>query len=418
MNLDDYIDYVLKYGLISDRLWHTSLLGIRSGDTDNKYVRIEDNKCYLIVNGSDVAWSGYVPGKGILKISDVVNISSDSMESLSKNIKTTLGRIIVNYVLIEFPYSGKLEYIDGDISHSDFINVTKNALSNDVIDVNEYMVFVKACTYLEELNKVYTPSSTEKLVSPPPGIDKFKTELKKEYVAKYGPEWSSDPARVIEYDKSLKKYYSDYISDDPSNGIMANDKNKNNALAKRYLTFGTTNAFGEQVHVDDSLSDGYPDDPEKLSAIFNTIRDASYSRGNETQKGGSVAKSVLRATSSMRVESDDCGSITGKRINADTSIINNYLGRFMLVNKKPIEITKDNISDIVGRDIVIRSPMYCIARAPTICKTCMGTMASGKPNGISLIVTNISSIITTAALKSMHNSSMSSVKMDLDKVIT
>jgi len=425
MDLDEYIKYVINYKLLTKRTWHTSLFGIKEDNSENEYVKIVDKKCYLKVKNPDnndsieeIEWPSFVYGKGILNITNIVNLDASTLECLDKNTKTTLGRFIVNYILIEFPYGGRLPYIHGDITHTMFIEATKEALSSEVITVDDYKIFVNSCTYLEELNKLYTPSSTEKLVSPPPGLKKFKLELSKEYVKKHGVDWDKDPSMVVEYDNALKKYYSDYIKDDPSDGVMANAKTKGNALSKKYLTFSSTNAFGAQEHIDESLLEGYPEDPEKLSALFNTTRAASYSRGAETQKGGAVAKSVLRATSSMRIEGDDCGTPYGKRVDLNNDNVNNYLGRYIISKNTLTEITKKNINSLVGKTVTIRSPMYCIAKAPTICKTCMGKLASGKPNGISLIVTNISSIMTTAALKAMHKSTISTVKIDMSSMVS
>jgi len=425
VNLDDYIKYAINYRLLTKRIWHTSLFGIKEDNSENEYVKIVDKICYLKIKDPDdndnikeVIWPSFVYGKGILNITNIVNLDASSLECLDKDIKTTLGRFIVNYILIEFPYNGRLPYIHGDITHTMFIEATKEALSSEVITVDDYKIFVNSCTYLEELNKLYTPSSTEKLVSPPPGLKKFKSELSKKFVNKYGTDWTKDPSIIVEYDKVLKKYYSDYIKDDPSDGVMANAKTKGNALSKKYLTFSSTNAFGEQEHIDESLLEGYPEDPKKLSALFNTTRAASYSRGAETQKGGAVAKSVLRATSSMRIESDDCGTILGKEVGLNSDNINNYLGRHIIDKNSLTEITKKNMDSLVDKTVIVRSPMYCIAKAPTICKTCMGTLASGKPNGISLIVTNISSIMTLSALKKMHASQLSAVKIDLPNMVS
>jgi hypothetical protein len=418
MSITQYLEYAIRNGFLYKLNWITSLLGVRLDNTENDYIKIEDGVGYVKVDSELIKFDSYIKGGAFLRISDEVIIPKDLLKSLNKVITTTIGKLIINHVLIEKPFNGSISYMDGDISFGDIMDVVRVSLSDDIITVAQYRDFVLAATYIEGLNTVVTPSSTAKLLVAPPGLKKFKSGLKKSLVSKHGEGWQDNPIYVVEYDTALKAYYADYIKDDPSDGIMANNKNKNNALAKKYLTFSTASAFGEQTHIDESLSDGYPDDPAKLAALFNTARAASYSRGAETQKGGAVAKSVLRATSSMFITDKDCGVKYGKHKVIDKDNVDNMVGRYIIENSKVLELTNDNISSYINKSVILRSPMYCIAKSPSLCPVCLGRLAASRPNGISLIVTNISSVLTKAALKVMHNSQISATKISLDDMLT
>jgi len=315
------------------------------------------------------------------------------------------------------PYGGKVEYVEGELSSGVYLDKTRVALSEDVITVKDYIKFSRHSAFLEELGTLYTPSSTERLVVTPPGIKKFKADLTAKYAAKYGPKWSDTPTNIVEFDNELKKMYSDYLKGDPSDGVVVNGKAKNNALPKKYLTVSATNAFGEQNHIIESLDEGYPEDPEKLAAMYNTNRHASYSRGNETQKGGSVAKAVLRATSSYSIDVDDCKVGYGKSVLVTKDLINAVSGRYLIKGTKYAPIAPEEAKALVGKVITIRSPLYCKAKGSSLCAVCMGTNAGKRKDGIPLIVSNISATITVASLKMMHNSQISSVKVSMDEMI-
>jgi len=418
ISLNKYLIYVIANKLIHQWSWVTSLLGIHTNGFSNEYIKIIDNVGYVTVDGTDLALTSYVKDDAFIHIGTDINIPNDTLPELTKDVSTTVGIFFINYILLGHPFSGRLGYIFKDVSLSRIIDLVKEGLTSEAITVDEYKRFVISCTYLESFNKLVTPASTSKSMLPPPGLDAYKVTLRSKFVELYGSDWDTDPSRVVEYDNSLKEFYEEYIKDDPSNGIIANKKNKGNALAKKYLTFSTTNAFGEQVHVDESLMDGYPDNPEQLVAMFNTTRAASFSRGAETQKGGAVAKSVLRATSSISIKDTDCGVTYGKSTLVTKDNMSSLIGRYIIENKKPVILSKDGVSKYVDTTVVLRSPMYCVISKPNFCAICMGGNAAGHANGVSLMVTNISSILTIAALKAMHNSQIATVKVSLDKMVS
>lgn len=416
ITLNQYLKYIIDNRLLHKWHWVISLFGIHNNGFSNKYIKIEDNIGYVNIDGEFVIFVGYKPNDAFIRINDMVSVKADYLLSLDKDVDTHVGRFIINYLLIEIPFKGKLKYVTDKINFGIIIKMVKTALSNEAISVDEYKTFVNSCTYLESFNILVTPSSTEKLMVSPPGLSAYKKQLAKEFADKYGSDWSKDPSRIVAYDSELKDYYNDYIADDPSNDIIANKKNKDNALAKKYLTFSSTNSFDEQEHVDESLMDGYPKDPKKLAAMFNTTRAASYLRGVGTQNGGAVAKSVLRATPSITIKDEDCGVTYGKFIQINDDNAENMIGRQIIVNKKSIPLTADNIKEYIGKVVEMRSVMYC-KLAPHICKVCVGAKAAGYPNGVSLIVTNISSVLTTSSLKAMHNTQISTVKVDMADIV-
>lgn len=417
MNIDDYLEYSIKNKLLYDLSWFQSMIGIHTDIFKNKYIDTNDTVGFFIVDDEKIAIDNYKPKESIIKLKTIIKISKDTLLSIDDDVTTEFGKFIVNYFMVEYPFKGVLKYVTGDVSASTIVDIVKDYLSEDKITADDYKLFVWSCTYLESLSRLVTPSSTYKLVTPPKNIDSFKTKLRNEMIGKYGDSWSDDPSNIVEYDTKLKGYYSDYIKDDPSNGVLADGKAKDNALAKKYLTFSSTNAFGESEHIDSSLLDGYPEDPKKLAAMYNTIRSASYSRGAETQKGGAVAKDVLRATASIRIDQDDCKVKYGKSYKLDKNNSKSLLGRYIISNSNVIKLTMDNISDYIDATIIVRSPMYCKSTHPSLCKICVGEKGSGYENGVPLIVTNISSVLTTSALKAMHNTQISTARLNLDNMV-
>jgi len=415
MTKQEYFIHALKTGLLKKFKWVVETMGVHQPGYVGEYISITD-KGYVVTGDASVI-DKYDKANPLYPTDYEVKISKDTMSCLSKDITSNIGKIIINYLLIEVPFSGKMEYIEGELSSGGIVKKVGEALREEVITVQDYKRFVECCSYLEGFNILVAPSSTAKMMVPPPGLKAYKAKLKKEYADKYGEDWTKDTTKIVEYDTKLKEYLAEYLKDDPANGVMVSGKVKNNALPKTLLTFSADTSFGSTEHVDESLMDGYPKDPDKLVAIYNSIRSASISRGGETQKGGSVAKNVLRATASSRIVKGDCGVKYGKLVSVTKANASEYIGRYFIVNGKPVLMNKDTVGDYVGKTAELRSPMYCISKPPTYCSICMGERAGNHKDGIALIVTNISAVLTKTALKAMHDTTIKTIVMDVNDVI-
>jgi len=235
---------------------------------------------------------------------------------------------------------------------------------------------------------------------------------------KYGEEWYKVGPNVVEYEDKLKAFYNDYVSDDPSEGVFLSGKIKNNAGLKKYLTFGLAIGIhepGDELpHVDNSLIDGYPKDKKQLTGMFDSSRSGSLNRGHETQKGGAVAKTLLRSTSSIKITKQDCKVTYGKKIKITEDIETSMVGRSIIVNKKSILLeSKEDVKKYIDKVVEIRSPQYCKSTGSTICGVCAGKLMSNYENGVSLVITDISGTILGLSMAKMHNTAIFGMEVDV-----
>jgi len=142
MKINEYIKYVITNKLIHKWSWATSILGVHSDGFTNEYIKIEDGVGYVAIDGVFVVYDNYSKDQGFILISDIVTITTDSMRSLHSDIKTTFGKFLVNYIMVEIPFSGTVPYVEGTVSANGIIKIVSNALSNDTISVSDYIKFV------------------------------------------------------------------------------------------------------------------------------------------------------------------------------------------------------------------------------------------------------------------------------------
>jgi len=423
MSKGKYLLYAISKGFLKNLDWYYTFLTIVNSDNySNEYISIVNGKFLVKVDEELLELEGYISGTAVYSITDKVSLAKNTLASITTDIDTSIGYLLLNYILVEFPFNGKIAYINEKFFINKYEERVGELLANEEITVPEYKVFVNNCSFLEKFSRIVTVSATEKGITPPEGLMEYKKKITIEFDNKYGKIWREDPPKVVEYETLLKEYMNVWLKDDPANNKFLGGKIKNNAMFKKYLSFGLAIGFEQSgeplVQVDESLLEGYPRDKVKLAKMFNTSRSASFDRGHETQKGGSVAKDILRATSSITITDGDCKVTYGKKIKVRDKLIKNLVGRYIIVNGVSTPMTSsEEVSKYTNKFIEIRSTQYCKSPGNTFCKVCVGQALANYKTGISLVETQISAAILINSLKKMHNTTISTIDIDFRDTI-
>lgn len=415
----EYLKYSIENNLFLNNKWFYTFFTILEAGTTNEYCTYTDNTFNVIVNGEYVKITDYgnknVP---LFTMSDVLTVDTDMIGSCKTPTESTIGILMANVLLLYIPFGVLFEYINGKFNIGKITDAIAKYLNSNKITVKQYLSFVDSCSYLESLSRITTVSATRKGMLPPPNIKQKKSELNKQLIEKYGKDWHNNSQAILEYDIALKKYDDDWLKDDPGYDKIISGKMKDNARSRMYLMFGNEAGFdtsGKPHLIDNSLIDGYPKDVKQLKVMFDTSRSGSYDRGTETQKGGAVAKDILRAVSGVVIEDGDCGSKATYEILVTEDNVNSIIGRNMIVNGKLVKIEDEK--SILGKIINIRTPLYCNKKGNTYCSTCVGDTLAQFKTGVNLMVTEISGAILSISLKSMHTAKISHMSFDINEAI-
>lgn len=417
----DYLIYSVKNNFLSDIAWYYTFFTILDkGMKENKYLRF-NNVFEVNLNGKWVELEKINTSSSVFSMIDALDVSKDMISNVTTNVKSSVGRFIANKLLLELPFGNKFEYINSNFSIKSIEKLIANGLIDGSVMVNQYIKFVDSVNFMKGLSRITSVSATPKNILPPDGIEKFKSNLMKEYDKKYGKDWVKDRVKVIEFKEELKAYDKEWLKDDPSYGKLTSGKITNNARVKMFLTFGDESGFdvndGEFEFVEQSLNETYPKDKDKLTTIFNSSRSGSYNRGKETQKGGTVAKKILRATSNVTIEGKDCGSKRGKYYTITKNLLENIKGRYVIESGGKVTKIEDP-KKYLGKTIQLRSPMYCLNKNDSFCINCVGEVMAQYKNGISLSTLNISNTILYIPMKKMHNTQVKMVEAKLEDIIS
>lgn len=421
MLIKDYILYSIKNQLVHKQKWFFVFFTILSNERRNEYIEIKNKEVHVNVNGNlekvdDII---FTEGKPILNITDNIKLSIGDLPNIKNNIESTIGRVIVNYLLISRNFDSQIEYINKEFSVSSLEGDVAKLLVDDKISVKNYLNFVDSVYFICGLGRIFNVSATERNITPPPGITDYKKKLRKDFDNKYGTDWINDKTKIVEFQDQLKKEDDEWLKDDPTKGRLLNKKIKDNARVKMFLTFGgevgLDKKSGNVTFVENSLMDEYPKDPKEISAIFNSIRAASFDRGHETQKGGAAAKDLLRASSSISIKDGDCGTRLTKKILITNDNHKSFTGRYHVQNGKVVAI--EDTSSLIGKTIELRSPMYCNEPNSNYCSVCVGKSISINPKGVSMQLLDVSAVLLTASLKSMHNSQLNAQRFNIHDMV-
>lgn len=409
----EYFKYCLNTDNVLKLSWYYSILGVRP--KNSPFVEIRNDKYFVKINDDFVQIDNVDIDKPLIRYSDPITLTNNEMINIKDSIETTIGRAICNRVLLVHPFKDKIEYINKTLS-ADLLQDTiiKKLLSKE-IEIKEYVMFVNSTLFLQSLSKLITIAATEKNITAAPGILEYKKKLLKEYDDTYGKKWRKDKVRIVEYLEKLKDFDKEYLADDPTLGKTLTKKIQNNARLKQYISFGNVEDFGDNEFIFESLIEEMDKNPETLKTIFNSIRQGSFSRGHETQKGGAVAKSLLRAASGVVVKEGDCGSNMYKEITIDKNNASYLNNRYYIENNTIKKL--ENGEELIGKTLKFRSPLYCKNPNRTFCTTCCGDNFLNRENSVGLQLINISTAILTTALKSMHDTTIKVVNVDINEII-
>lgn len=420
-NEEEFIKFAIKKGYLVNKMFVIGLLAtIAEKDYEDKFYVIEDGTkfYYKNENNEKILLRDKYEGP-LFDTQDTIILKPNDMPNLKKEVETTVGRIVANYVLLVFPFKDKIEYINKEFKISEIENghIAKLLTDdpNDVkgIPISEYLKFSDATTFISGLSTYISVSGTEKSVVPPEGIKEYKKKVIDELIKKYGEHALEDPKIVAELETKLKDYDSEWLKGDDSEGRLMSGKVKNTARKKLFLSYGAPEGFDNKTHpVLNTLDEGFSTDPKTLAVMFNDARVGSYGRGAETQQGGVVVKMLLRATSDVNILQKDCGSKLGLDVTITEKNKDNCLGRYVIEGGKAKLLDTENIKAYMNKTVKLRSPLFC-NEAPNFCTTCMGYGFKDYPKGATLLALGTGGDIVLIALSKFHAVDIKVTELDL-----
>ena len=338
---------------------------------------------------------------------DTFKLKKGVLKCCKEDTDTTVGRFLLNVLLLELPFDGAFNYINK--AGFDMKNLEKQiseSLMENKIDVPQYKKYVDNMYFIGHFCELCVPTVTRAALTTSSSIKDLKKELLDKYKGRL-----DDPKVIAEIENTLIAADKEYLKNDNSMRFYGplGGKPFNIARKKLYLTVGGIETFskdtGKYTFVEHSLSEGWTND--SIPAIANEIRKGSFNRGHETQLGGALTKYIMRVFQDLCIIEDDCHARTGLEVDFSKYPIENFKGRYINDKGTWVAITSENMGKYTNGKYVMRSPMYCKTEKG-LCRKCAGDVyAKLNTKHVAMYIVDISSTFTTMALKLMHGSKVS-----------
>ena len=395
-------------------------LGLHLSDTsiNGKIVRLtcEESKLTCVVGIMDSSQEGDLTyiylGSGEERIAgetDTFTVKKGILNCVKEDTETTVGRFLLNVLLIEIPFNGYFEYVNKpgfDIKGLEKKIAT--ALIENKVEVEGYKKYVDNLYFIGHFCELCVPTVSRAAMVTDPRMKDIKKEILEKYKGRF-----DDPKVISEIENILINADKEYLKNDTSMRFYGalGGKAFDVARKKLYLTIGGIETFskdtGKYVFVEQSLSDGW--NADSIATIANEIRKGSYNRGHETQLGGALTKYIMRVFQDLCIIEDDCGARDGLEVDFKQYPIEDFKGRYIRDGGKWVAITSENMSKYTNGKYVMRSPMYCKTQKG-LCRKCAGDVyASLNTKHIAMYIVDISSTFLQTSMKLMHGSKLSLV---------
>lgn len=324
-------------------------------------------------------------------------------------ITTNPGLFIYNKLIIERELTGVLGYwnttIDGG-QLGKIEDLLSKALLNDVISEETMFAYLNRTQWLSmQLHSVVSGSFTLSSLEPLPKVTKRRNELIKQHkdLLEAGDVVTSvkiEKELLAMADKELEKDHGLDLYRSGARGSFGNNF-KTISVMKGAVYNPTTARF-------DIVTSNFMEGIKKsdLPVYGNSVVTAAYPKAIGTATSGYFSKQIIAALQAVVLDGpgSDCGTKGTLSTRLTEHNIKDHLYRFVVEGGKTVLLDEDNISKYVGKDVKMRSVMYCIGEKK--CEKCSGLMYRKlKIDNMGMTASRISSTLLNMSMKKFHDTS-------------
>lgn len=411
-----------------------------SRDYPYKIIRLKDKKGYCfkdpVEEGTIIEIEGSDKTKPLFNLKERIVLKPGDLDNVKQEVDTLYGNALVNAIIFIYPFGDKVEFMTGRLSGSRLDKYISERLTDTPEDgdprdpkklyVDEYVKYAQAVSSLAGLAFLGVPACSPKLLTVDPKILIRRDELFEE-----NKDNLHDPAVVARIEAELVAMDKESFKGDLAEGFLIKGSNYDVSRKRAKIMYGVETGFGDSAKgakpVRTSLSEKW--DIRQMPAMVNSLRAASYNRGNQTALGGESVKFFYRVFQNTRILEEDCGVRNGMLWDITESNYKTFVGLYPAFKdgirqtdattenlSKPM--TEDYLKSKIGNKLLIRTPMLCKTKAPSFCARCVGAQIASSPTGVHITMSDVGSIFMLCFMKAMHGKALKTAFYDFNTSIT
>lgn len=372
-----------------------------------------------------------VPGLPLFHRREAVMLEAGELPNVKENILTTYGNLFANMLMTTRPFKDKIPFITGRFSAKKVEELFTKRLAERPADwtqeehdkqypdptkapiyIDEYLKFCDGTFSLVAYTQLFTPANTRKTMTSPPGIVEARAKLIAQYKGRL-----HDRAVVAEIGEKLREIDAAYLKGDRGEDFLISKKSREIVRPRKFLMYGAEQGIEENVEVDlieRSLAEGW--DIDKFPSLNNALRAGSFNRGKQTELGGAATKDLFRATSNLKISSEDCGSTFGLPAFYSVGEAEKILG-FSAIEQDgtPTKITEENVGNYLGKAIRLRTAMTCKNPVSDYCAVCLGERLANNPTSLSMAIADYGSTFMGIFMSAAHSKGIQVARLDIKR---
>lgn len=326
-----------------------------------------------------------------------------------EKVTTNPGLFIYNKLIIERELSGVLGYwnttIDGG-QLGKIEDLLSKALLNDVINEEAMFAYLNRTQWLSmQLHSVVSGSFTLSSLEPLPKVTKRRNELINQHkdLLEAGDVVTSVKIEKELLDMADKELAKDHGLDLYRSGARGSFGNnfKTISVMKGAVYNPTTARF-------DIVTSNFMEGIKKsdLPVYGNSVVTAAYPKAIGTATSGYFSKQIIAALQAVVLDApgSDCGTKGTLSTRLTAHNIKDHMYRYVVESGKTVLLDENNIDKYVGKDVKLRSVMYCVGEKK--CEKCSGLMYRKlKIDNMGMTASRISSTLLNMSMKKFHDTS-------------
>jgi len=335
---------------------------------------------------------------------------------------TTVGRYIFNLFAVPEKYLKKYGYqniVFDSGSTKKLENKLGLMLLNNEITSAEFIEFLDNGEWLT-LGTAYflVPTMDYDITVANKDVIKRRDELFKQYDREIK---AGDPNVSTKIEKELIELAKKKLEESGNEGYdfyKSGEFDFNNNYKKTSIMSGAIeNPYTKKL---DIMKSNYADgiSKDEFSYLANITIIGGYSRNVETQRGGYETKKINNSMQVITLDDidTDCGTTQYQKFTIPDVMKDMFNGRYVLEGGKLTVIDEKNLNNFVGKEVMMRSPMYC--KSEQVCNKCAGDLfyKLGMKNA-GLLSSTLSGSLMNLSMKKFHNTSLKFSKIDVSKYI-
>lgn len=430
----DYFLLAMNSGLFMYKRWILEAFAITDTKTPHPYPHglmvAEDGRYFIKMEETDGDPIEYIedamPGEPMFKPLEKLLLRTGDLKNVVEPVTTTYGNALVNQLVLVYPFGRKIPFMTGQIKIEVIEKIIQQRWDDEApedasieaqatapIRTTEYKRYNEAVGQLPGLSQLCVPSATRRTMTADPAMLKRRDELLEKH--KHELHDQVVLAKILD---ELTQMDRKWMAGDPGERFYIKGKAYDVVRLKVFIMQGISTGFGEAADlITSSLDEGW--DIKKLPAMINQLRDGSHSRGAQTALGGVETKFNNRIFQNSQVEAGDCGTKRGLSMLMTKEMLPHFEGNYHIRKNGEVEnLTPEVLSGLEGKEVQVRSPIYCKTAGANFCAVCMGDRIASTPQALSTYAADIGSIFLSLFMAAMHGKSLKTEVLDWDAALT